>query len=525
LGILAWLRGKSEPVVEDTPVKTQSYYGSYGSTSGGAKWAYGMSSYAPAQMFDANALRRAARSAYHETPQARALVDRYADTVVDSGLFLESTPNFRILGISAEEAEDWSRDVEERFNLWASCKEQHRSGTMNFYQFQRFYQIGQQRDNDNFVRLFYSANRELLNPLQYESMDPDQIRGNAYVSTYATYFDGDGIVRDSQGREKGYKVWYKDPATKEYVTTTIPRVGPKSKRLFMLHGFTKEYTAQGRGYSRISHALQDFENLTDFTSAQIKKAINQSNITMYVKPSDSNPSSNPFEDIATNRGVSIPTPDAAVVQDTGEQFTTGPAVDYTAIPEVTLDTPGSVGVFNLNEGEDLKSFDNSAPSDGYSTFVDAFTSYLSASSGMPLEVLLMKFNQNYSASRGALILFWRVAQIWRNEMASDFLNPVYKMWLSEEIAAGRISALGWMDPRRRAAWLNAKWLGAPMPNIDPMKTAKADMAYMEMGAQTGDMVARNLNGSDGASNRAKLTREYGELPRPPWNDKGGQGNG
>jgi len=63
-----------------------------------------------------------------------------------------------------------------------------------------------------------------------------------------------------------------------------------------------------------------------------------------------------------------------------------------------------------------------------------------------------------------------------------------------------------------------------MPNIDPMRTAKADKEYLEMGAQTLDGVARNHNGSDGVMNRQKLTREYTELPIPPWSAGMNSGN-
>ena len=55
-----------------------------------------------------------------------------------------------------------------------------------------------------------------------------------------------------------------------------------------------------------------------------------------------------------------------------------------------------------------------------------------------------------------------------------------------------------------------------MPNIDPIKTANADRAYVEMGAQTLDDVARNYNGSSGKANRSKNKRQYEELTSPPW---------
>ena len=83
-------------------------------------------------------------------------------------------------------------------------------------------------------------------------------------------------------------------------------------------------------------------------------------------------------------------------------------------------------------------------------------------------------------------------------------------------AAGRIMAPGWSDPLLRAAWMCCEWSAQPMPNIDPKSTMEADRGYVELGAQTLDDVARNLNGSSGKANRMKNARQYAELPTPPW---------
>jgi len=501
-------------------------YGGYGGRSGGAKYSYGLSASGNTRVFDHFTLRQNARDAYQDTPQAKALVDRYADTVVDIGLKLESTPDSKILKKGPKELEEWREEVDARFDLWCKAKEQHRPELMTFYQYQRLYSQGQQRDNDMFTRLYYSANQRLINPLQFSGIDANQIRGYAFTSTYTQYSQRDGINRDGRGRETSYKVWMQQYGDNQdpYRFETIPRIGSKSKRIFMLHGFMPDYVGQGRGYSRLAHALQEFENITDFSISQVKKAINQSAITMYVKPSKDNPSSNPFEGVLTEAGAS------PVV----EQFGSTPAPSQEAanvnpvscyrMPEATIDTPGSTAVFNLAEGEDLAPFKATAPSESYDSFVNSFCSFLSASLSMPIEVMLMKFNQNYSASRASLILFWRVAQIWRAEIEADLLNPVYEMWLAEEIAAARILAPGWQDPVLRKAWLSTRWLGSPMPNIDPMRTAKADKEYVDMGAQTLDRVARNLNGSNGKANRSKLTREFQELPLAPWQSGSGANN-
>ena len=130
---------------------------------------------------------------------------------------------------------------------------------------------------------------------------------------------------------------------------------------------------------------------------------------------------------------------------------------------------------------------------------------------MALEVLKMIFGDNYSASRGTLLLVYRVIDMKRDRMDTDLISPVYEAWLSGEIASGRISCPGWQDPRLRAAWTSHRLHGAPMPNIDPNSTAKADQLLVEMGAKTLDDIAMETNGSSGKANRLALQEQMEEL--------------
>lgn len=495
-----------------------------GAGSDGSKWPAGLSRSGAGPILDHRLLRINARSAYHTSLQARGIVERHTDTVVDNGLKLIATPDFEILGLEPEQAEEWASQVEAAFDHWARNKKATKSETMTFYQLQRLAGICQQRDGEYFVRFTYSARPDLLNPLQLSFIDPNQIGGLAYTSTYGiNNLVRDGIERDENGKEIAYRVGIRLPDYRwKYVK--IPAVGPRSKRRMMIHGFQPEYPAQGRGYSRLSHALQELENITDFTQADIKKAIAQSCFFGYVKPSKENVASNPLEAIAHQPAGPAQLSSQATQLAAENNVDPGDVLNYIPIPEATVGVPGAAGIFNLTEGEDFKAFANTSPVESFKEFVYTLASHLSASLSIPLEVVLMQFGQNYSASRASLILFWRIAQIWRDEMASDFLNPVYENWLSGEIAAGRITAPGWTDPRLREAWLKNSWVGSPMPNIDPSKTAKAEMAYAEMGATTLDRIALNYTGTSGKANRAKLRREAAELTSLPWS-KGNAGEG
>lgn len=515
-------------------IQTEAYYGGYGGgdvvyggyRSSGAGWPYGLSNEGRSRTINHTGMRRNARDAYHDSPQARAIIDRFADTVADVGLMLECSPRADILGITPEFAKAWARDVETRFNLWARDKKQHRSENMNWYQKQHLYQVFQHRDNDMFTRFYYSSDRGLQNPLQWEILDPDQIRGYGYTGTGGPYMSNifDGIERDERGREKAYDIYVRD-GENTFKNVKIQRKGPKSQRLFMLHGFNPEYAGQGRGYSRIGFALQSLENITDFKAAHIKKAINQSSIVAMMENKELDPS-NIWEQALTKFGKgpaagqfgSTPQPDAAA------QNVTSAAMNAPAcyqLPEATLDVPGSTMIMNAKRGDKLTPFAQNAPADSFDKFIDAFMYYLSSASGIPLEVVLMRFNQNYSASRGTLILFWRVVMMWRDEWAADDGNPTVEMWMAGEIAAGRIKAPGWSDPILRAAWLHCTWRGAPIPDIDPSKTAKARRENLSLGLTTGEREARDLNGSDAETNRTQLEHEYGGSVPPPWEKPGG----
>lgn len=507
------------------PATGSPYRGGWGNSRGdGSKWTLGMSQSGSSPVFDHALLRQNARSAMAESMQARAIVERYADIVIDAGLKLECTPSANVLQITGEQAEQWSQTVEERFHLWASSKDVSTDGSMNFYQLQRLLEISQQRDGEYFARLHYVDDPKLSSALQIQIIDPNQINGYAFTSTHGYQFQQDGIERDAAGRAVKYRVMVRN-MNNEYHETIIPAISSQSGLPMMLHGYQAEYAGQTRGYSRLAHAVQDFEKLTDFQLAHIQKAINHASINMYVKPSEDNDASDPFDTLPSQQfGATPHIPESAAAVDPSATLDLNDYIQYNDIPEAVMSRPG-VGVFSLRSGEDLKPFQDTSPSEQYDRFVDAFTSYLSASMSIPIETVLMKFNENYSASRASLILFWRVSKIWQNELASDFLNPIVETWTSLEIAAGRITAPGWQDPVLRAAWMANNWIGAPMPDIDPLKHSKANLNYATLGATDLDRIARNLNGSVGATNRAKLTRQYDELPISPWEQKKGEQNG
>jgi capsid protein len=99
------------------------------------------------------------------------------------------------------------------------------------------------------------------------------------------------------------------------------------------------------------------------------------------------------------------------------------------------------------------------------------------------------------------------------------LSPIYEAFLSEEIAASRVAARGWTDPRIRAAWLYAQWTGEREPDIDPLKTLQAMKLGLELNATTFENLAMAYNGSSASSNMEKLREECEKYQAMPWTNK------
>ncbi|GHT58620.1 hypothetical protein FACS1894109_13140 [Spirochaetia bacterium] len=483
----------------------------------GSKYPGGMASPDPSLLLNNTASRHQIRTLSHTSTQTAALINRDIDTVVDSGLMVDAEPQTDIIGITPEEGSEWSHKANILFDLWAQDIRSSRSRTMNFYQAQRLMQRYLSRDGECFVLLSYSTDPQLSNPLQITIIDPDQIRDDGYTATAGLPFHSrsllDGIVFNDEGVEVAYKIWNIDPKTDVPTMKPISKIGAGG-RIFMTHGFEPEYTGQTRGGPRLLVSAQDLEKVLDLAIAEVNKSINQSNIAFTLKNDSDEPGEDPTLDTgaagirkAVEQYGNVPHPPADAQNVTEESV----EPVYTEVPNTTFRKPGSVGVYGVGPHQQLIPFENTAPGTVFNAFVAEIFSYIAAANGQSIETVLMKFGENYSASRATLILTWRVACQRRYNLACFHLDVIYEMFLSECIASGKISAPGWEDPTIRLAWLRHRWNGSQMPAMDPTKEAAAAKLWRDLGSETGEEIALNHNGSSFKSNVSKLTKEMPEL--------------
>jgi lambda family phage portal protein len=490
----------------------------------GQKFPGGLSSHSPVLLIDSDAIRNQVRTLSQTSIHAAAMINRSVDTTVDSGLMLSPECQHEVLRISPEKAERWNSDIALRFDLWAQDRRSSVTGTMNLYQAQRLWERCLTTDGENFVALSYFSDPSLLSPLRFGTLDASQIREPAFTWTAGFINIQDGIIHNEWGEETAYKIWRQAPGGLIPEMKTVPRIG-RGGRIMMTHGFEPQFPGQTRGFSPLGVSVHDLEKLSVLALAETEKTINQSNIAFTVKSNSDDPARDPFYNIGPIGAPLGSGPAAAAFGNNpkpppGAENVTEESLEplYTpvTVPHTDVWRPGSVGVFNLPGKQELVPFQNTAPGAAFNVFVDSQVAYIAAAAGESVETVLMKFSNNYSASRATLILCWRIALQRRYNLACYHLDPIYEMWLSEEIAAGRVSAPGWADPRMKAAWLRHRWQGSGLPVMDPTKSTEAAKMALELGLTTMEDEAIEYNGSSAKANRAKLRQEFSELPEAPW---------
>lgn len=501
---------KAKAQVQKDP-EASGYKSRSGNSFNGEKYSGGMN-YPTSFGIDRHRLIQRSMKADVESMQARSAINRLNDSVINTGLSLESTPEQKVLGISDERRKEISDQIETSHNLWAQSKTCDKSGNNTLSQMERILFNNQLIKGDYFALLEYSNAKNLINPLQIRIIDPTRVctpwggdqarvaekKGNKIV---------EGLEIDQNGSTVACYIKTKKPGHARIEWIRIPTFGPKTGRRMFIHGNRQRLGNEVRGIPILSTVAHELEKITDYSILELQAAIANAVVAMIVKPSDSAPANNPMpiESMVPNN----------IRQANGSWDATDSAGDldngYTNLGKNVMLNSGGLMVSSLNAGEDLVSHDTKRPNVNFPVFVDSVSKYLSASLNIPIEVLNMQFGSNFSASRASLKLFWQSINVWRSEIISDFRKPVYEAWMLGEVGTGRLILPGYEDPYKRAAWQSAKWNGVGSPSIDPVKEAKAAALRNKEGHSTRDQESKKYNGSEFSSNVKRLKRENESL--------------
>ena len=169
-----------------------------------------------------NLLRERSRDLYSGGgPLGRGAIDRICLNAIGSGLRLNVRVNHKLLGMSEQECSEWSSNIENVFDAWASRKSCSIDGELNFYEMQCLALKSVLLDGDCFV-IFGSNNehyRNIFARLQIGLIEGERVQ-TPTIKPSGVMID-EGVELDKNGYPIAYYIANRNP---ESEITNQPRL-------------------------------------------------------------------------------------------------------------------------------------------------------------------------------------------------------------------------------------------------------------------------------------------------------------
>ena len=406
-------------------------------------------------------LRARSRDQMRNAPVALGAVNTTVSHVIGTGLTYTPAIDAEFLGLDDQQAEAWGDDVKRRFSVWAGSVDCDIARQSDFYGLQEL----------GFRTMLESGDAPVITPrisrngrtrLALQLLEADRVCNPGRTADTDTLVDGveldpatgEAIALHVARRHPGGAMVGASPND----WTRVPIRGANTGRRNALMIFKPLRPGQMRGVPLIAPILEPLKQLARWSEAELNAAVISGLAATFIKMD----------------------PDAfdTLYDEDAQGLIVKKATGWSGEME-------SGKAINLMPGEDISSPTPGRPNPAFDPFWTAMVRQIGMALEMPYEVLVMHFQSSYSAARAALLMAWKAFRSRRDMMAKMFCQPVFELWLADEVAEGRISCPGFFaDDVVRAAWCAAIWTGDGPGSIDPSKEVDAAAKRVELGIST-----------------------------------------
>jgi lambda family phage portal protein len=291
-----------------------------------------------------------------------------------------------------------------------------------------------------------------------------------------------GIKKNDNGAPIEYHIAKSHPGN-SIVTQNewniIKAFGSKTGRKNVLHIYHKRRIGQSRGVPDLAPVIEILKQLGRYTESELAATVISSFFTVFIK-SEQTAGFAPMQPIADIGGS-------------------------TADKDFKM---GSGAMLDLAPNESTEIANPARPNTSFDPFVLALSRQIGTALELPFEILVKHFTASYSAARAALLEAWRYFMGRRKWLADSLCRPVYELWLTEQVASGRIAAPGYLqDPLIRSAYLSSEWIGPAAGQIDELKSVKAARERVNGGFSTESSETVGLTGGDWELDHVQRAKE------------------
>lgn len=435
-------------------------------------------------------LRARCRDLARNAPLTAGALNTVVTNVVGTGLSMRPAIDAGALGLTAEQAAEWQNETEREWRLWAESTDCDATRTQDFYGLQDLAFRSALESGDVFALTPSLADARRVYRLAVQLIEADRVCNPNWGADHAGLVAG--VEVGAYGAPVAYHICRTHPGAvmrgvKGLQWDRVPAFGANSGRRNVLHLYRRLRPGQTRGVPYFATVIEPLKQLTRYTEAEIQAAVINAAFAIFIK----------MDPEAFETLFDEPSRASYINSATGWNG---------SIPEADMIHPGKA--VNLLPGEEPVAPDLSRPNANFDPFVQAMMRQVGMALELPFEVLVKHFTSSYSAARAALLDAWKFFRGRREWLATNFCQPVYELWLAEAVATGRVAAPGFFaDPRIRAAYSRARWVGDGPGSIDPLKEVQAARDRVALGISTLEAEAILHDGQDWEIKHHQLVRE------------------
>lgn len=442
-----------------------------------------------------NLLRKRSRDLYAGGGLARGGINALRTNVVGIGVQPKPKIDGAMLRMSDEACGEWERNTLREFRLFAENNMCDAERQKNFYALQRLAFLSMLMSGDVFAVFGMKENKRTPYRTTIRLLEADRIStpNSGGDSEIRELPNGgmivDGVEIDREGAVVRYHIASRHPlsdsAWSSLQWVAVDAIGSETGYPNILHITTWERPEQRRGIPFVASQVEQIKQLDRYITSELAANVVASMLAAFIETGTDDGKSG-LED--------------AVNED--EKVTDDPL-------KIEL-APGAV--YELPPGKKLNALNPIRNNTAFDAFITTLETIIGSGMEIPKEVLIKKYESNYTAARGALLDFWKTVKMYRADFIANFNRPVYEHWLAEAVSAGRIEAPSFFDdPAIREAWCGCLWMGASMGHVDPLKEVKAAGERIANNITTQEQEAMEYNGNDWNENIRQRKKEIGAL--------------
>lgn len=434
----------------------------------------------------------------------------YLDNVIGSGFRLSAKPDYLALGLEPEWAQEFSKQVEGRWRLfaedpdnWIDATRQNNFNGLLGLAFRHDFVDGESFAISHWID---KPNGRYATTIQI--VDPDRLSNPQGLADSVSLKAG--IEKDNLGAPIAYHFRKGHPADvgfgiEAYTWVRVSRELPNGRRQ-VLHTYDKERAEQVRGISLMAPIIERLKMIDKYDKIELQAALLNAIFAAFIE--------SPFDHELLDgllSGENSLNKYQEARSDYHEQR--GPKLQGVTIPK-------------LFPGEKFAMQNAARPAAQFADFERACLHNVAAGLNLAYPQLSQDWSSvNYSSARAALLEVWKHFLRRRQRFVDQFATPVFILWLEEAIDRGDI-VLPDNAPdfyAAKAAYCRVKWIGPARGWVDPVKEMTAAQMRMDSSLSTleDECAEQGKDYQEVLHQRAREIKEMDDLglPRPEWADK------